>query len=477
MDYTALRLRFEQSAALRLLRATNAPLVLAVLYSTFKRNHVPAVPESRLRASLESELESARECGFESDKAARQYLAEWADSDHSYVRRFFANDCEEPVYELTPDTERVFQWVESLRARAHVGTESKFKYLLSTLTEIVENASREPDFRIQRLRAEQARLQEQIDEISRTGVAPVYSPTQINERFAALLETARQLLGDFREVERHFRNTTEDIVVRQSETLTTRGGIVGQTIDAQERLQHSTQGQSFYAFWEFLVLTETRRLFGQLTDRVYKLEDLAPDLRGDTLLRSLPGHLRTEGAKVLASNARLVAQLRRILDVQQSSERKELRVVLNETKSLLSEARELPHTTALGDFDSNVELTSLMSKAHWEPAPLINFSGSLEIERGGDYSTLLDRFLSQHPIDFARLRRNIQDKLRSRVQITLLELLEEVPLRNGIVEVLAYIVIAASDGPHVIFEDFDYLTVPGAPDRTVRIPKVVFSNS
>jgi hypothetical protein len=118
-----------------------------------------------------------------------------------------------------------------------------------------------------------------------------------------------------------------------------------------------------------------------------------------------------------------------------------------------------------------------MSKAQWEPVPLINFSGSLEIDHGGDYSGLLDRFLSQHPIDFARLRKNVQEQLRSRVQITLPELLEEVPLRNGIVEVLAYIVIAATDGPHVIFDDFDFVTVSGSPDRTICIPKVVFSNT
>ena len=138
MNYTDLQLQFADSPSLRLLRAENAPLVLATLFVAFKREHHPIVPESRLRALLEVEIEELRdEDSPAGEKTAKDYLIEWADASHAYLHRFQPADSDEPAYELTPEIERVFQWLDSLKPRPHVGTESKFKSLASTLAEVV----------------------------------------------------------------------------------------------------------------------------------------------------------------------------------------------------------------------------------------------------------------------------------------------------------------------------------------------------
>jgi len=478
MNLIDLQLQFAESPSLRLLRAENAPLVLATLFAAFKREHHAVVAESRLRALLEVEIGELRdEDAPRGEKSARDYLVEWADTNHGYLHRFQPADSDEPAYELTPEIERVFQWIETLKPRPHVGTESKFKSLASTLAEVIENATREPDVRIQRLRAEQTRLQEQIDEIENTGVVPVYSATQINERFQNLLEIARQLLGDFREVERHFRTVTEGIVVRQTDSTATRGGIVSQTLDAQDRLRESSQGQSFYAFWDFLLASDRRREFNELVEKAYRLEELSEQLRSDTMLRGLQLHLREEGAKVLASNERLVAQLRRILDVRESAERKEVGRLLQEIKSLAHQTRELPAQAELLEIDGPLELNSLMSKSGWTPPSVVEFGGHLQVDEGGDYREALEAFLRLHPVDFEKLRENIREFLQTRVQVSLPELLAEYPPRNGILEVMAYLVIAESDGPHVIFDEVDFIELPDAPERRFKVPKVLFSNT
>jgi hypothetical protein len=470
--------QFAENLSLRLLRAENAPLILATLHAAFKHEHQPSVSESRLRALLESEIAEARENSRSSHaKSAKEYLVEWADPNHGYLHRFQPKDTDEPAYELTPEIEKVFQWLESLKPRPHVGTESKFKSLASTLSEIIENSTREPEKRIERLRAEQLRLQEQIDEIERTGIAPLYNATQINERFQYLLEISRQLLGDFREVERHFRIVTEKIVIHQSDTASTRGGIVSQTLDAQDRLRQSSQGQSFYAFWEFLLAFDRRREFNELVEKAYRLQELSDQLRGDSILRGLQLHLRIEGSKVLASNERLVAQLRRILDIRQSAERREVGRVLQDIKALAHQSRDQPAQTEWLDIDGPPVVFSVMSKAHWTPPTFVEFGGDLELAEGGDYHAALQSFLQLHPIDFDALRANIRTLLQSRVQVSLPELLAVHPPRNGILEVLAYLVIAESDGPHAVFAEFDLIELPDAPGRTLRIPRVVFSNT
>ncbi|HWE94073.1 MAG TPA: DUF3375 domain-containing protein [Tepidisphaeraceae bacterium] len=477
MNYVELKLQFAISVSLRLLQADNAPLILAVLFTAFKREHVPAIAESRLSAILEAELEELRDAGeIASHKKTKEYLSEWADQLHGYLRRHQPAGEDEPVFELTPEVEYVFQWLETLKPKTHVGTESKFKSLASMLAEIVLNSARDPEVRIQHLKDEQARLQQEVEEIERTGLVPVYNPTQVNERFAAVLETARQLLGDFREVERHFRRVTENIAVQQSSTGATRGGIVGQTLDAQEQLRKSSQGQSFYAFWDFLLAPERRRQFTDLVEQAYSLPTLADELRDDVLLRRLQSNLRAEGNKVVASNERLVAQLRRVLDVRESAERREVGRLIQEIKLLAHRTRELSPQTELLDIDAGFVLASLMSKAPWSPPEKVEFGGSLEVSDGGDYRETLEAFLRLHPVDFQRLRQNIEDCLQTRVQITLPELLEFRPPRNGILEVLAYLFIAESDGPHIVLDAFDLIEIPGQPERQYRVPQIVFSN-
>jgi hypothetical protein len=118
-----------------------------------------------------------------------------------------------------------------------------------------------------------------------------------------------------------------------------------------------------------------------------------------------------------------------------------------------------------------------MSKASWTPPESVEFGSSLEVSEGGDYRETLEAFLRLHPVDFERLRQNIRDCLQTRVQISLPELLEICPPRNGILEVLAYLFIAESDGPHMVFDAFDSVEIPGQSERRYRVPQIVFSNT
>ena len=75
-----------------------------------------------------------------------------------------------------------------------------------------------------------------------------------------------------------------------------------------------------------------------------------------------------------------------------------------------------------------------------------------------------------------QLRANIDECLRTQVQISLPELLVQYPPRNGILEILAYVVIAETP-PHVIFDEMDLIELSTQPQRRYRVPRVVFSNT
>jgi hypothetical protein len=215
----------------------------------------------------------------------------------------------------------------------------------------------------------------------------------------------------------------------------------------------------------------------ELVELAYALPTLADELREDVLLRRLQSSLRAEGNKVVASNERLVAQLRRVLDVRESAERREVGRLIQEIKSLAHETRDLPSQAELLEVDAGIALLSLISKSPWSPPASVEFGGSLELSEGGDYRETLEAFLRLHPVDFERLRQNIRDCLQTRVQISLPELLTLRPPRNGILEVLAYLLIAESDGSHVVFDSLDLIDISGDAGRRYRVPQVIFSNT
>jgi hypothetical protein len=53
------------------------------------------------------------------------YLANWRDEQHGFIRRSYMDGQQEAVFELASGTEKSFLWLQSLRAVEFVGTKSR----------------------------------------------------------------------------------------------------------------------------------------------------------------------------------------------------------------------------------------------------------------------------------------------------------------------------------------------------------------
>jgi hypothetical protein len=83
---------------LQLLRAQNAPMLLGFLHQTFKREHKVAIPEGQLRAALAAFLDDLREKDpLVYPQPAAEYLADWCDESHGFLRCYYGNDANEPL--------------------------------------------------------------------------------------------------------------------------------------------------------------------------------------------------------------------------------------------------------------------------------------------------------------------------------------------------------------------------------------------
>src|SRR5262249_40399851 len=183
------------------------------------------------------------------------YLAAWCARDTRWLHRFLEAGRGDPVYQLTAHTEDVLTFLDRALDQdfGFVGTESRLCLVIETLDDLVVGASDDPEMRLDRLRAERRRIDEEISRIESEGSVTRYQPAKIRERFATAVSLLKELQGDFRGVEDKFKEITRQVQQRQAEGQDTRGGILGFALDAEDVLKREDQGVSFSEFVRFIL--------------------------------------------------------------------------------------------------------------------------------------------------------------------------------------------------------------------------------
>jgi uncharacterized membrane-anchored protein YhcB (DUF1043 family) len=474
--------RLIEHPAARLLRSPNCAFTLTFLHRAFKEHHAIAVPESHLRARLENFLDEARSYrpGAYLQTAA-EYLAAWCGTEQLLLKKLYSDEAEEPVFELTTAAERAMQWLEDLQSRAFIGAESRLEIIFRQLEEIVLFSTPDAGRRVTALRAQQAALQAQIDSIQATNTAEAFSAVQLTERFANALDLARGLAGDFRQLEENFKEVARALAEEQAKPGTTKGRIVGQLLDTHAALKDSSQGQSFYAFWNLLSSPERQDRWRELIRQVYRMDAIDPALRANRLLDRLSSRLLIEGERVVRSNERMAATLRRALESAATGEDKRLRELIREIQQFALACRTTPPRE-----DDFLELSiapsmfASFSRTFWQPEAAGRLAGELTFgERAVDWEAV-DRFRALVDLNLARLREHIRTCLLAADSVLLSQVLDKFPPREGVLEIVGYLVVAMQDANHYVpgdqFADVQLDSDEGAHERW-RIPEVLFTRA
>ncbi len=464
--------------AARLIRATNAPMILSFFYRVFKRENQPLVPEGTLRSLLQAHLDELREADQEATwKSAADYLADWCHVEQPYLSKRYVTGSNEPVFQLTGDIEKVLLWLESLQETRFVGTESRLHGILNGLDEIIKFASADPKERIERLNSEIERLQAELNEIKQTGYVSTYSPVQINERFAQLSATARELMSDFRQVEENFKRIAREIAARHNQADITKGNLVAHLLDSTDAIKTSEQGQSFFAFWELLLAQDKHAKFNEQVDVVLNLDVLAVNNKSDTFLRKLFSHLLREGEQVVKAHQRMSSSLRRVLDTAHLGEQRRLAGLLTEIQGEAHRLALSPPTDdrffEISDFP---DIYDGVDRQPWQPSNPTNLSTSIEVASVSMSRADIMSFRNLPQIQIHELKRRVEQCLLKEHLITLKKILELYPPQYGVMEVIGYLIIAAGDSRHYVGDEANETEVVEIPpDRQQwRIPAVLF---
>ena len=477
MDHDDLQSLRRSHPGWRLLQADNAPMVVAFLHRCFVAPNVRALPATELENALEDYLYHLRaRLGDEAyPRGAVEYLADWAADERGWLRKYYPQHSDEPHYDLTPATEQAIQWLTGLEQPHFIGAESRLTLVFDLLQQIVEGAETDPEARLRDLEARREAIEREIEEV-RAGHLNLMDPTRLRERFLQMADTARGLLGDFRQVEANFRTLDRQVREQVATWEGGKGDVLDQVFGEHDRIAESDQGRSFRAFWDLLMSPARQEELSELLERTLALEPVS-ELAPDPGLARIHYDWLAAGEHTQRVVAQLSEQLRRYLDDQAWLENRRIMELIRELEQQALHLRESSPkdlTMALDEPAPRVELP--MERPLFSPpvTPRIEQQVLEAGEAEGDVEALFD----QAYVDRARLQQRVRRALQTREQISLAALLQEHPLEQGLAELVVYLALATEDHRSVIDETRQqtvYWRDHHGVARSATLPQVIFS--
>jgi hypothetical protein len=329
---------------------------------------------------------------------------------------------------LTRYAEDAIGFVETAVSRENrmVGTESRLRLVIDTLTDLVQGASSDRERRLLTLIQQRDELDREIDAIRSGAAIETYHPAQVRERFHTAVDMLKTLQGDFRAVEDRFEEIARDV---------TRGAIEHVRAMVPSLLAEAEN-----------VLRQT----GRLSQTLRRLLD-----------NQSTGH-RQRTAEVLLEIRTLAAKMK------QST---------NETGE--------PVPTNIGlQVDTSLGVSSPLTRPFWTPPQVFDVAPET---REIDWETAKQqarKLAGLKRLQWDRMRDLVHRVTDLQTTVTLSQLLQHHPIKVGVIELVGWIQIAHEDGHKIDPEAIEQVTVitddpltGGSSKVHVRIPLVTFSRT
>jgi hypothetical protein len=468
----------DNSPAWRLLRADNAPLVLSFLHRVFVADNVRSISAAELVSRLDDELyalnqRDGEQGGRRFPKSARAYLDDWAAPGVGWLRKYYPDDTDEPHYDATPAVEKALQWLQSLREREFVGTESRLKVVFELLRQIVFGTEPDPGERLAELRRQREAIDEQTARIE-AGEMPMLDETEVRDRYQQFAGTARELLADFREVEENFRKLDRQLREKIAGWHGGKGELLDDVLGSRESIAGSDQGRSFQAFYGFLLSQARQEALSVLLDRVHSLAGIA---ERDTRLRHIHYDWLDAAVRTQATVRQLSEQLRRFLDDQVWFENRRVIDILRSIEGRALQLREIRNIPVTMELDAPSPAIRLpLERPLYAPVKRARLSSDTvrDADEEGDPAALFEQVY----VDPEPLRGGVRQALRSQPQVGLAELVARYSLKQGAAELVTYLCLQDEAFAIVYDEQHREQITWSAADgreRTATLPRVTYA--
>lgn len=476
MDYYAINALRENHPGWSLLRAQNAPLAVSFFMAAFTGPNQRNIGRQQLIDILDDLLFGLRDAYGEDrfPRPASEYLDEWAAPERAWLRKYYPPGQDEPHYDLTPVAEDVVRWVESLRGRDFVATQSRLTSIFAVLKQLVQQSETDPEVRLAELQRQRDGIDAEMERI-RGGNIRVMTGPEALDHFQQLTTLAKDLLADFREVEQNFRKLDRQVREQIATWDGTQGELLESIFSNQQDISSSLQGRTFQGFWDYLMSPQLRTELRELLERATQIEALAEvdNLHAVTNLHQdwLPAVEQTQGTV-----RQLSQQMRRLLDDKVFLENKRIMQLIRSVESSALTTREKPPS---GDFMAiaapSVDITLPFERPLYEPSRRVMVDD--EVVTADDSDVDAGALFSQFHVDKERLKANIDAVLAEAEQATLAEITTAYPLSQGLAEIVTYYQLATeSDWASINPEATQQVSwqLPDGSIREATVEQIIF---
>ncbi|MGU3499450.1 DUF3375 domain-containing protein [Mycobacterium sp. C31M] len=469
MDYDAIEALRDRHPAWRLLRATNASLILSFLGAYFVDGNRGACSASEVADALDDHLYALNIEDARYPKPPRAYLEDWAATDAGFLRRFYPPGDDEVHYEVTPAFEKAYGWIGTLHGRSFVGTESRLHTVVALLRQIVHGTELQTDVRLAELHRRRAEIDAEIAAVE-AGEIAVLDATGVRDRYQQLSTTARELLSDFREVEENFRSLDRAAREKIAGWDGSKGELLNELVGSRSEIAGSDQGRSFQAFYDFL-LSDQRQT--ELTDLLAKVSAL-DTIEADHRIRGIH-HDWSEAADRTQRTVRQISeQLRRFLDDQVWLENRRVLDLVRAVESAALDLRRTPPSFGLEVDEPGIEVVLPFERPLYQTPVAVAVESTI-----GEASEEVDpaALFTQTYVDRARLLDTIHAVLPQHSSALLSDVIAVHPIEQGAAEIVGYLALD-DEGVCIEMDDSQETVLDyGDPDdpnvtKRARLPKV-----
>ena len=476
MDYFSINSLRETHAGWSLLRAQNAPLALTFFMTAFTDPNQRNLGRQDLIDVLDDVLFSLRDSlgADRFPRSAAEYLDDWAEPEKAWLRKFYTEGRDEPVYDLTAATEDVIRWVEALRGRDFVPTQSRLSSIFNLLKTLVHGSETDPEARLAELQRQRDGIDAQMEQI-RSGEVPVMSGPEAVDHFHQLTTQAKDLLADFREVEANFRKLDRRLREQISMWEGGQGDLLESIFSSQQDISGSLQGRTFQGFWDYLMSPQLRTELHELLERATRIDALAAQ-DGLQQITSMQNDWLPAVEQTQATVRQLSAQIRRLLDDKVFLENKRIMALIRSIESSAVAVRAAPPPGAFAELSGHeIPVALPFERPLYEPSRQVAIDDDVDVTEDLDVDA--NALFTQFHVDPHRLEGNIDAVLAEAGQATLADVTDAFPLSQGLAELVAYFQLATESTWATIDSERSQTLSWALPDGSLReatVDQIIF---
>ncbi|MCR2035436.1 DUF3375 domain-containing protein [Adlercreutzia mucosicola] len=441
------------SSAWRLLRARNAPLILAILDTHFN-DETRQLPAAELASMVELDLQDLRfRTNIEYDRTGVEACEQWRKD--GYLARQTAKQRREESYELTSGTQAALAFAKQLIQPRHAATQSRLSLIMDAVRTLATASSTDIDRRREALLAQRAILDEQLAQIE-NGTFTVVEGEDGLEQLSDIIALVNEIPLDFTRVKDDFLSLSKDLFATIVGYGENHQDILNDIFAGIDHIGQSSAGRSFRGFYELLRDNDLMESFQDDINAILET-DFAEALTSQER-RQLHGVVRNFLAQSGDVNDALLSLSHGLQRFVQSQRYQTERQIKKDIDRALLGIHELLTSPQGSHFKFELSLTSLSMKpiARWRLCnPAENQTEPLlEIETCAASPLTLNELLEEAretEIDLEELVANVNATLRALPQtpyqpISVGDVLKNHPATQGAASVIGLIGLAFDQG-------------------------------